>query len=84
MYFEENPYAYGPGGAKGIGELPMFRIALEQDRRVLTSASRNATFWPNATPLVGPLDFLQRSIEAILAGALPPAAETPETAYIEL
>ena len=23
MYFEENPYAYGPGGAKGIGELPM-------------------------------------------------------------
>jgi CO/xanthine dehydrogenase Mo-binding subunit len=23
IYFEENPYAYGPGGAKGIGELPM-------------------------------------------------------------
>jgi CO/xanthine dehydrogenase Mo-binding subunit len=23
VYFEENPYAYGPGGAKGIGELPM-------------------------------------------------------------
>jgi CO/xanthine dehydrogenase Mo-binding subunit len=22
-YFEENAYAYGPGGAKGIGELPM-------------------------------------------------------------
>jgi nitrite reductase/ring-hydroxylating ferredoxin subunit len=63
---------------------PMFRIALEQDRRVLTSASLNATFWPNATPLVGPLDFLRRSIEAILAGTLPPAAEKPETAYIEL
>ena len=23
VYFDENPYAYGPGGAKGIGELPM-------------------------------------------------------------
>jgi len=23
VYFEERPYAEGPGGAKGIGELPM-------------------------------------------------------------
>ena len=23
VYFEESPYPYGPGGAKGIGELPM-------------------------------------------------------------
>jgi CO/xanthine dehydrogenase Mo-binding subunit len=23
VYFEEIPYAHGPGGAKGIGELPM-------------------------------------------------------------
>jgi CO/xanthine dehydrogenase Mo-binding subunit len=23
VFFAENPYAYGPGGAKGIGELPM-------------------------------------------------------------
>jgi CO/xanthine dehydrogenase Mo-binding subunit len=23
VYFEEQPYAFGPGGAKGIGELPM-------------------------------------------------------------
>ena len=23
VYFAENPYAFGPGGAKGIGELPM-------------------------------------------------------------
>jgi CO/xanthine dehydrogenase Mo-binding subunit len=23
VFFEESPYAYGPGGAKGIGELPM-------------------------------------------------------------
>ena len=23
VYFEENPYPFGPAGAKGIGELPM-------------------------------------------------------------
>ena len=23
VFFEENPYPLGPGGAKGIGELPM-------------------------------------------------------------
>lgn len=63
---------------------PMFRIALEQDRRVLTSANRNAAYWPNAAPVIGPLDFLRRGIEAILAGELPPEATRPQTAYIEL
>ncbi len=27
VFFEENPYAYGPSGAKGIGELPMDGVA---------------------------------------------------------
>jgi CO/xanthine dehydrogenase Mo-binding subunit len=27
VYFEEQPYAHGPGGAKGIGELPMDGVA---------------------------------------------------------
>jgi CO/xanthine dehydrogenase Mo-binding subunit len=27
VFFEENPYAHGPGGAKGIGELPMDGVA---------------------------------------------------------
>jgi len=27
VFFEEQPYAYGPGGAKGIGELPMDGVA---------------------------------------------------------
>ena len=51
---------------------------------MLKSASLNAAYWPEAAPVVGPLDFLRRSIEAIMAGALPPVAERPETAYIEL
>lgn len=79
----------GPRGGlldhlKSLAFRPMFRIALEQDRRVLTSANLNAAHWPEVAPIVGPLDFLRRSIEAIMAGALPPVAERPETFYIEL
>jgi phenylpropionate dioxygenase-like ring-hydroxylating dioxygenase large terminal subunit len=44
---------------------PMFRIALEQDRRVLTSSLENAARFPDARPLIGPLDYLRRDIEAI-------------------
>jgi CO/xanthine dehydrogenase Mo-binding subunit len=38
VYFEENPYAYGPGGAKGIGELPLDGAA-----PAILSAIENAT-----------------------------------------
>ena len=38
VYFEENPYAYGPGGAKGIGELPMDGAA-----PAILNAIQNAT-----------------------------------------
>jgi phenylpropionate dioxygenase-like ring-hydroxylating dioxygenase large terminal subunit len=63
---------------------PLFWIALQQDRRVLKSASDNAVLSPSARPVVGPLDFLRRDIEAIINGDLPSAAEAPRTAYIEL
>jgi CO/xanthine dehydrogenase Mo-binding subunit len=38
VYFEENPYAFGPAGAKGIGELPMDGAA-----PAIVSAIENAT-----------------------------------------
>jgi len=38
VYFEENPYAYGPAGAKGIGELPM-----DGPAPAIVSAIENAT-----------------------------------------
>ena len=62
----------------------MFRIALEQDRRVLKSSLENAARFPDAKPLIGPLDYLRRDIEAIEKGDLPGAAASPRTAYIEL
>jgi phenylpropionate dioxygenase-like ring-hydroxylating dioxygenase large terminal subunit len=69
---------------KSLAIRPMFWIAVGQDRRVLKSASDNAQHFPDASPVIGPLDFLRRDIEAIMAGAPPSAAETPRTAYIEL
>jgi CO/xanthine dehydrogenase Mo-binding subunit len=48
VYFEENPYAYGPGGAKGIGELPMDGAA-----PAILNAIENATGISfNAIPLM--------------------------------
>ncbi|MEJ2125726.1 MAG: (2Fe-2S)-binding protein, partial [Alphaproteobacteria bacterium] len=69
---------------KSLAIRPMFWIAVGQDRRVLKSASDNAQHFPDAPPVIGPLDFLRRDIKAIMAGALPSAAETPRTGYIEL
>ena len=69
---------------KALAFRPMFRIALEQDRRVLRSASLNAALTPSAKPVIGPLDFLRRDIEAIVEGREPDAARTPKTAYIAL
>ena len=61
-----------------------FRIALEQDRRVLSSAKRNAAIWPKAKPIIGPLDFLRQDIEAIQSGKSPASQTTSQTFQIEL
>jgi CO/xanthine dehydrogenase Mo-binding subunit len=53
VYFEENPYAYGPGGAKGIGELPMDGAA-----PAILNAIENATAVSfNRVPLMPELLF---------------------------
>lgn len=59
------PKQGGLGHLKALAFKPMFRIALEQDRRVLSSAFDNSG---GAAPMVGPLDFLRRDIEAIEEG----------------
>ena len=63
---------------------PLFKVALEQDRRILRSSFDNAAY-QNAGPAVhGPLDFLRPDIEAILAGDLPPSASAPRHYQIAL
>jgi len=48
VYFEENPYAFGPAGAKGIGELPM-----DGPAPAILNAIENATgITFNSIPLI--------------------------------
>lgn len=63
---------------------PLFRIALEQDRRMLKSAQDNARMHGQPDILYGPLDFMRRDIEAIMAGKRPETADTPRRYEIEL
>jgi phenylpropionate dioxygenase-like ring-hydroxylating dioxygenase large terminal subunit len=69
---------------KALAFKPMFRIALEQDRRVLSSAFANAQREPVAKPVIGPLDVLREDIARIAAGEVPRAAAVPRRLQIEL
>jgi phenylpropionate dioxygenase-like ring-hydroxylating dioxygenase large terminal subunit len=59
------PRQGGFGHLKALAFKPMFRMALEQDRRVLRSAFDNGR---GAKRMIGPLDILRREIEMIEAG----------------
>ncbi|MEM8811072.1 MAG: Rieske 2Fe-2S domain-containing protein [Pseudomonadota bacterium] len=72
------------GSLKAFAFKPLFTIALHQDRRVLASASRNARAFPEAKPVLGPLDFLRRDIAAIMNGKKPDAAVEPRSYTVEL
>ncbi len=63
---------------------PLFRIALEQDRRVLKLAQENAQVHGRPDIIKGPLDFLRGDIEAIMKGERPDAADNPRHYQIEL
>ncbi|MEL6170278.1 MAG: Rieske (2Fe-2S) protein [Pseudomonadota bacterium] len=70
------PRQGGLGYLKALAFRPMFRVAVEQDRRVLRSAHDNAR---GAKRMIGPLDVLRREIEAIEAGErLEPGRRTYE------
>ena len=72
------------GELKALAFKPLFNVALQQDRRVLKSASDNARLPPQALPVIGPLDFLRRDIAAIMEGKMPAAASEPKVHQIEL
>ena len=78
------PKQNGLGYLKALFFKPLFNIALQQDRRVLKSASDNAQRFPPTPPVIGPLDFLRRDIERIMEGRMPLAAKKPATHYLEL
>lgn len=71
------PLLGGLGHLKALFFKPLFKIALEQDRRILRSSFQNAQ---GALPLIGPLDFLRQDIEAIEARQAP----SSETRHFEM
>lgn len=72
------------GELKALAFKPLFNIALQQDRRVLKSASDNARYAPSALPVIGPLDFLRRDIGAIMERKMPAAVGEARVHRIEL
>jgi phenylpropionate dioxygenase-like ring-hydroxylating dioxygenase large terminal subunit len=74
----------GLGHLKAILFKPLFNLALQQDRRILKSASDNEKLFPSATPIIGPLDFLRKDIELIMRSELPSASALPILHQIEL
>ncbi|MDQ2067829.1 Rieske (2Fe-2S) protein [Xinfangfangia sp. CPCC 101601] len=63
---------------------PLFRIALQQDRKVLAQALERWNEAGQPRPLIGPLDILRADIEALAAGQAPQAASHPRKLQIEL
>lgn len=76
------PRQGGLGYLKAFLFKPLFMIALRQDQRILTAARDNKP--PGALPVVGRLDVLRPSIEAILRGERPPVAGAPFDITMEL
>jgi CO/xanthine dehydrogenase Mo-binding subunit len=60
VYFAENPYEYGPLGAKGIGELP-----IDGPAPAILNAIENATgVAVNEIPLMPEMLMLELHVEA--------------------
>mgnify|MGYP000503491320 CR=1 FL=1 len=78
------PRDHGLGHLRAALFQPLFGIALAQDRHILHAASQNRTMFGNPKPVIGPLDILRASINAILNGKLPPVAGSPARIEMEL
>jgi phenylpropionate dioxygenase-like ring-hydroxylating dioxygenase large terminal subunit len=78
------PRQGGLGWIKGWLFLPFFRIAVDQDQRILSAAHRRRSEFADMRQMIGPLDVLRPHIDAILAGHRPSVADRPATLVMEL
>ncbi len=78
------PVEYGLGYVKAALFHPLFAIAIAQDQRILSAAAQNRARFGAPTPVIGPLDILRRSIDAILRGDAPPVSDVPIVTEMEL
>ena len=78
------PRQGGLGWLKGWLLLPLFRIAVDQDQRILSAAHRRRRQFPDIRQMSTPLDVLRPHIDAILAGHRPSVADRAVTTVMEL
>jgi len=78
------PLDGGLGWVKAALFRPLFDIAVAQDQRILGAVTDNRSVFDAVRPVIGPLDLLRPSIDAILAGEVPPVAGAPRTVEMEL
>ena len=78
------PKDHGLGHLKALIFKPLFHVALAQDHRILRASSRNRDRFGDPKPVIGPLDILRTSIDAILNGQVPPVADQPARIEMDL
>ena len=78
------PKQGGLGWLKGRLFLPLFRVAVNQDQRILSAAHRRRKQFSEIRQMMGPLDVIRPHIDAILEGRRPSVADAPQTLVMEL
>ncbi len=78
------PVEYGLGYVKAALFHPLFAVAIAQDQHILSAVTQNGARFGAPAPVIGPLDILRRSIDAILRGDVPPVSEVPIVTEMEL
>jgi hypothetical protein len=78
------PRQGGLGRLKGWLFMPLFRVAIGQDQRILSAAHRRRKQFAEIRQMLGPLDVMRPHIDAILEGRRPSVADEPVTLVMEL
>jgi phenylpropionate dioxygenase-like ring-hydroxylating dioxygenase large terminal subunit len=78
------PRQAGFGYLKAALFQPLFRIAIDQDQRILSAAHQRRMQFAETRQMVTPLDVVRPHIDAILAGRRPSVADAPATVVMSL
>ncbi|MBK8085308.1 MAG: Rieske 2Fe-2S domain-containing protein [Devosia sp.] len=78
------PSRLGLGYLKAALFFPLFRLAVEQDQRILSAAHARRLQFPDIRQMSTPLDVMRPHIDAILAGRRPSVADAPARLVMSL
>lgn len=78
------PKQGGLGYLKALLLRPLFRIAVDQDQRILSAAQTRRDQFPDIRQMITPIDVIRPHLDAILAGHRPSVADKPAHLVMEL